>query len=119
METPATDSATTAPTVRTPERSLRGLEARRGPSSPPPAAPRPRKLPLRPAGSRAFPTRLLSATEAGGLRPPAEDEEAEAESTVGGTAETWGQAPGVLLPLFDLLNHKPSTYAQLGLEPSD
>ena len=38
---------------------------------------------------------------------------------MGGTAETWGQAPGVLLPLFDLLNHKPSTYAQLGLEPSD
>ena len=56
---PATDSATTAhlvaPTVRTPERSLRGLEARRGPSSPPPAAPRPRKHPC--AQQAAAPSR--------------------------------------------------------------
>ena len=45
--------------------------------------------------SRAFPTRLLSATS-GPLRPPdeaEEAEEAEAEApTVGCTAETWGQA---------------------------
>ena len=62
--------------------------------------------------SRAFPTRLLSQTS-GPLKPPdaaAEAEAAEAEAdTVGGTAETWGQAPGVLLPLFDRLNHNPAT----------
>jgi len=62
--------------------------------------------------SRAFPTRLLSQTS-GPLKAPdaaAEAEAAEAEAdTVGGTAETWGQAPGVLLPLFDLLNHNPAT----------
>ena len=40
------------PLLRTPERRLSGLEARRGPNSPPRAVPKPTPLPLRPPGAR-------------------------------------------------------------------
>ena len=71
--------------------------------------------------SRAFPAQLLAeeAAEHGvplaaeHLRAEADDAEADSggsgAQTVGGTAETWGAAAGVLLPLFDLLNHRPGT----------
>ena len=56
--------------------------------------------------SRCFPSRLLLATE-GPLSPEEIEAEAvEAVTTLAGTAETWGEAPGALLPLFDLLNHE-------------
>lgn len=57
--------------------------------------------------SRSFPACLLTSTGGAALQPYPEEPEAEAD-TIAGTSETWGHTAGVLLPLLDTLNHRPS-----------